>query len=127
VICFAAGNDGFDSHGTGVIDPGSVAPGTAKNCITVGATENLRADFSFPGANHPSSYGDGWPNDFPTDPVHSDLVVNKPEGMVAFSGRGPVLNNRVKPDIAHDVDAHGWGLLFASAQCRTHALVAEQS
>jgi len=100
VICFAAGNDGVDSHGTGVIDPGSVgSPGTAKNCITVGATENLRANFSFPGANHPSSYGDGWPNDFPTDPVHSDLVANKPEGMVAFSSRGPVLNNRVKPDI----------------------------
>jgi len=54
VICFAAGNDGFDSQGKGVIDPGSVAPGTAKNCITVGATENLRSHQAPPRTASPS-------------------------------------------------------------------------
>lgn len=42
-ICFAAGNDGIDIDGNGFIDYGSIgSPGTAKNCITVGATENNR-------------------------------------------------------------------------------------
>jgi serine protease AprX len=32
IVCFAAGNDGIDSQGKGVIDPGSVgSPATAKN------------------------------------------------------------------------------------------------
>jgi len=42
-VLFAAGNDGTDKDGDGVINPMSVtSPGTAKNCITVGASENDR-------------------------------------------------------------------------------------
>ena len=44
LILFAAGNNGTDANGNGVIDPDSIGqPGTAKNVITVGASENLRA------------------------------------------------------------------------------------
>jgi serine protease AprX len=116
VICFAAGNDGVDSQGRGVVDPGSVgSPGTAKNCITVGASENLRSNFSFPGANHPSSYGDGWASDFPADPIHSDPVANNAEGMVAFSSRGPASNNRVRPDVV----APGTAILSTRSRAAT--------
>ena len=41
VICFSAGNEGADLNTNGVIDPRSITPpGTAKNCLTIGATEN---------------------------------------------------------------------------------------
>ena len=40
---FAVGNDGVDSDRNGIIETGCIyAPATAKNCISVGATENLR-------------------------------------------------------------------------------------
>ena len=100
VICFAAGNDGKDSQGTGVVASGSVgSPATAKNCITVGASENNRTDFSLPQLNHPLEYGDGWPDDFPAAPIHPDPVADNPEGMAAFSSRGPAMNSRVRPDV----------------------------
>ena len=45
VACFAAGNGGVDANNDGVIDPDSVtSPGTAKDVITVGASENYRPD-----------------------------------------------------------------------------------
>ncbi|MFL5802599.1 MAG: S8 family serine peptidase [Roseiflexaceae bacterium] len=93
VICFAAGNEGSDRQATGRIAPGSITPpGTAKNCITVGATENNRPSFSL-------TYGQGWPDDFPVAPIVSDPVANNPEGMVAFSSRGPTQDGRIKPDV----------------------------
>jgi len=67
-------------------------PGTAKNCITVGATENDRPTFD-------DTYGDWWPGDFPVDPSNSDKMANNSEGMVAFSGRGPTRAQRIKPDV----------------------------
>jgi len=120
VICFAAGNDGVDSQARGIIDPGSVgSPGTAKNCITVGACENLRPDFPDPA--NPLCYGNGWPTDFPANPIQSDEVANNPDGMAAFSSRGPAANNRVKPDVlapgtavlstrSRLAQGSGWGL-----------------
>jgi serine protease AprX len=40
LILFAAGNDGADGNRDGVVDEGSLTPpGTAKNCLTVGAAE----------------------------------------------------------------------------------------
>jgi serine protease AprX len=101
VICFAAGNDGRDSQGRGVIDSGSVgSPATAKNCITVGACENNRPNFPLPGSPSQSLlYGNGWPQDFPANPIHPDPVANEPSGMAAFSSRGPTTNGRVRPDV----------------------------
>ncbi|QPC45839.1 S8 family serine peptidase [Mangrovibacillus cuniculi] len=65
-ILFAAGNEG---SGAGTIS----SPGTAKNAITVGASENYRPSFG--------SYADN----------SSDIAV--------FSSRGPTKDNRIKPDI----------------------------
>uniref|UniRef100_A0A182DWC7 Subtilase SubHal from Bacillus halmapalus n=2 Tax=Sutcliffiella halmapala TaxID=79882 RepID=A0A182DWC7_9BACI len=65
-ILFAAGNEG---PGSGTIS----APGTAKNAITVGATENLRPSFG--------SYADN---------------INH---VAQFSSRGPTRDGRIKPDV----------------------------
>lgn len=92
-ICFAAGNSGTDGDRNGVIDLGSVTPpGTAKNCLTVGASENARAGMGL-------RYGEGWPDDFPAEPIKSDKVASNVEGVVAFSGRGPTADRRIKPDV----------------------------
>jgi serine protease AprX len=93
VICFAAGNDGSDGNSNGVVDPGSVgSQSAAKNCITVGASESNRPDFE-------PSYGLYWPGDFPADPIHSDRQAENPDGLVAFSSRGPTKEGRIKPDV----------------------------
>jgi serine protease AprX len=98
VICFSAGNDGTDNNKDGVIDAGSVgSPGTAKNCITVGASENDRPSFKFPGDRN--KYGEGWPANFPAEPIASDPVSTNPNGMAAFSSRGPTRDQRIKPDV----------------------------
>lgn len=92
-ILFAAGNDGTDRNGDGAVDFGSVtSPGTAKNCITVGASENNRPD-------SPGTYGEYWPDDYPSPPLHDDPLADNPNQMVAFSSRGPTADNRIKPDV----------------------------
>jgi serine protease AprX len=92
-ILFAAGNDGTDRNANGVIDLGSVtSPGTAKNCITVGASENDRPQFQ-------ETYGESWPDDYPVNPIKSDRMANNPNQIVAFSSRGPTADGRVKPDV----------------------------
>lgn len=93
VILFSAGNEGRDGNSNGVIDGNSITPpSTAKNCITIGASENNRPTFTL-------TYRQGWPQDFPVEPIASDKVSNNPEGMVGFSGRGPTTNQRIKPDL----------------------------
>ena len=92
LICFAAGNEGVDANANGQIDPNSVTPpGTAKNCLTVGACENLRPDKL-------DTYGESF-RDYPANPIHDDPMANNPDGMVAFSSRGPTHDGRIKPDI----------------------------
>ena len=94
----AAGNDGVDANADGVIDPGSVSvPGTAKNCLCVGAAENYRSY----GGRAALTYGWKWSSDYPADPIHSDTIssTNALQGMAAFSGRGPTADGRFKPDI----------------------------
>lgn len=115
LICFAAGNEGVDRDANGQIDLGSVTPpGTAKNCLTVGASENDRPTL-------PMTYGQGWPADFPANPIKSDKVANNAEGMVAFSSRGPTVDRRIKPDVvapgsfilstrSRATKSKGWGL-----------------
>ena len=115
LICFAAGNEGVDRDANGQIDPNSVTPpGTAKNCLTVGACENDRP-------NQPMTYGQGWPSDFPANPIKNDKVADNPEGIVAFSSRGPIHDGRVKPDVvapgtyvlstrSRATQSQGWGV-----------------
>jgi serine protease AprX len=95
-FCFviAAGNDGTDQDGDGTINAMSVtSPGTAKNCITVGACENLRHEFDA------EKYGDWWPSDFPASPYKNDSMADRPTEVVPFSSRGPTADNRIKPDV----------------------------
>lgn len=93
VICFSAGNEGTDLNQNGQVDAMSVTPpATAKNCITIGASENNRPTFA-------ATYKGSWPSDFPADPIASDRLADQPEGMVAFSSRGPTRDQRIKPDV----------------------------
>ena len=116
LILFAAGNEGVDEDTDGVVDLDSIgSPGTAKNVVTVGASENLRPSIA-------TTWGEGWPDDFPADPIFSDQIADDSAGMAAFSSRGPTDDGRVKPDIAapgtfiisarsHDPNAGtGWGV-----------------
>ncbi len=64
---FSAGNSGPEAQTIG-------APGTAKNVITVGASENNRPELGY---------------------YNSD----NPEEIAAFSSRGPTVDGRIKPDI----------------------------
>ena len=113
VICFSAGNEGEDANANGVIDPRSITPpGTARNCITIGATENDRPTFPL---NYQQAFG------YPANPVASDRMADDPEGMVAFSSRGPTTDGRIKPDVvapgsyilstrSRDTNSEGWAL-----------------
>lgn len=122
VITFSAGNSGVDGKAInwlnqckttgdpidGVIDTDSIgAPGTAKNCITVGASENYRPSFVYEYPEGDCS-GDGftqqawgWFSDcsYSTNPIYSDLMADDASGMGAFSSRGPTDDERIKPDI----------------------------
>ncbi|HEX2785633.1 MAG TPA: S8 family serine peptidase [Ilumatobacteraceae bacterium] len=93
-IVVAAGNDGSDKDGDGKINLGSVtSPGTAKNCVTIGADESLRTSFN---SEH---YGDWWPTDYPASPYKGAPMADNPDQVVAFSSRGPTADGRMKPDV----------------------------
>jgi subtilisin-like proprotein convertase family protein len=74
VIVFAAGNLGPTSQTVG-------APGTAKNVITAGASENVHP---FGGADKCTT---------------ADVEADSAHDMSIFSSRGPTLDGRKKPDI----------------------------
>ena len=94
LILFSAGNDGIDMDGDGVVDLYSLGePATAKNCLTVGASEGNRPTLIT------STWGGSWPFDYSVNPIYSDLLADDPDGMAAFSSRGPCLDGRYKPDI----------------------------
>lgn len=93
-VLVAAGNDGTDNDGDGKINPMSVSsPATAKNCISVGASENRRSNFDS------ETYGKWWPQDYPSAPFRNDPMANNPEQVVAFSSRGPTQDGRIKPEV----------------------------
>ncbi|MDQ3787804.1 MAG: S8 family serine peptidase, partial [Actinomycetota bacterium] len=98
LILFSAGNDGRDTApADGVIDLGSVgSPGTAKNCLTVGASENDRPHGSTPKPGIDANWNElpKWPGLSAAKHVSDDI-----DGMAAFSSRGPVEGGRVKPDV----------------------------
>jgi hypothetical protein len=91
LIVFAAGNSGKDADKNGVVDADSLAmPGTAKNALTVGASENYRPEKTWTYAKF---------SGFPKNPIYNDRVANNINGMAAFSSRGPSDDGRIKPDI----------------------------
>lgn len=122
VITFSAGNEGVDANGDGVVDNDSIgSPATAKNVITVGASENQRSDGypcdtsltytsldayqsgqtcgSMGGHNLLGTYGQRWGADFPANPMKDDPTAGNAEQMAGFSSRGPADDTRIKPDV----------------------------
>ena len=111
-ITFSAGNAGTDADGNGGVDGDSMgSPATAKNVISVGASENDRAsDYacdatksavcaSQGGQNVLFTWWQAWPFDFPAEPLKSDPSAGNAEQMAAFSSRGPTDDGRIKPDV----------------------------
>ncbi len=113
LITFSAGNAGVDANSDGLIDNDSMgSPATAKNVLTVGASENARAD-NFPcdtslaytncaaqsGLNSIFTWGAAWPSDYPANPIKDDVSAGNANQMAAFSSRGPTDDNRIKPDV----------------------------
>lgn len=72
-ILFAAGNEGQSSFTGSTVYNSIGSPGTAKNCITVGASENYRPEKGALGDN--------------------------PNEIASFSSRGTCKDGRIKPDI----------------------------
>jgi len=98
IILFAASNDGDDEDGDGEVDLDSLgSPATAKNVITVGASENDRD--TLPTASGTTYVPSSWGSANYSEPITSDLSGGDPEGMAAFSSRGPTDDNRQKPEV----------------------------
>ena len=119
-ILYAMGNDGLDcnytSWGMDNCDGGKDGEinlgfhnrqATAKNIISVGASENFRPDLTTSYANGCNNHPDDGgvcplplaAEKFGTFPISIDGRSDNPEGMAAFSNRGPTKDLRIKPDI----------------------------
>lgn len=110
-VVFAVGNEGRDTDRNGIVDTGNIySPATAKNCISVGATENLRTS-----GGYQQGYGITWSADYPALPIKYDLMSDNTSGIAAFSGRGPTSDDRIKPDIC----APGTNLISARSHTPT--------
>jgi hypothetical protein len=97
-ILFAGANEGEDANNDGEVDLDSLgSPGTAKNVITVGATENDR--YTFCEGDGTCWYTGTWGSSYGS-PISSDRTGGDVEGMAAFSSRGPTDDSRLKPDIS---------------------------
>ena len=97
LILFAAGNSGEDKDKDGRIDPGSLGPpSTAKNCLTVGASENL---VLVGGIQKPLKELRTGAVSWPVEPLASSKLSDNPRGLAAFSSRGPTTDGRTKPEI----------------------------
>ncbi|MBN1488262.1 MAG: DNRLRE domain-containing protein, partial [Anaerolineae bacterium] len=89
-------------------------PGTAKNILTVGASESLRDD----------ALSGTWSENFgyTESPIAQDYIADAVDGMAAFSSRGPTDDGRIKPDVTapgtmiissrshHALAGVGWGV-----------------
>jgi len=97
LVVFAAGNSGKDLDKNGKIDEKSVSsPGTAKNVLTVGASENLISEGGI--QKTMKELKDG-ATKWGAEPIASDKLSDKPEGIAAFSSVGPTSDGRLKPEI----------------------------
>jgi hypothetical protein len=112
LVLFAAGNSGSDKDKDGRIDSNTMSsPGTAKNVLTVGASENVvtTGGIQVP-INKLRSAKDEWP----ADPINSDQISNNENGIAMFSSRGPTKDGRIKPDIV----APGTNILSVKSQVK---------
>ena len=100
LIVIAAGNEGTAANpfnsAPGFVDWLSIgSPASCKNALTVGAARSSRTTGGLSGR----TYGDTWPGDFPIPPIADQRLSGDPEGLAAFSSRGPCDDRRIKPDI----------------------------
>lgn len=110
LILFAAGNSGIDKDKDGRIDPNSMAsPGTAKNVLTVGASENVTKTG---GIQVPISKLRIAKDNWGAEPIYSSLISDNANGVSMFSSRGPTQDGRIKPDIV----APGTNILSVRSQ-----------
>ncbi len=113
---FAAGNSGVDKNKDGVIDAGSVStPGTSKNALTVGASENL---LSTGGIQRKISELRNAADNWGAEPISSSKLSDNVNGVAVFSSRGPTRDGRLKPEIV----APGTNILSA----RSHETGAQE-
>jgi serine protease AprX len=97
LVLFAAGNSGEDRNRDGRVDEGSVSsPATAKNVLSVGASENLLMT----GGNQKMAkeLRDG-AKKWGAEPVASSKLSDNAQGIAAFSSRGPTSDGRLKPEV----------------------------
>jgi hypothetical protein len=124
VVTFSAGNEGTDANANGVVDNDSIgSPATAKNVITIGASENDRqgnyqCDTGLTYTSHDAyqtgqtcssmggnqvnflgTWGQRYPSDFPAEPLASDVTAGNANQMASWSSRGPTDDTRIKPDV----------------------------
>lgn len=112
LVLFAAGNSGSDKNKDGRIDANSMAsPGTAKNVLTVGASEN---NVSTGGIQVPIGKLRAAKDEWPAEPIYSDYISNNENGIAMFSSRGPTVDGRIKPDIV----APGTNILSVRSQVK---------
>ncbi len=116
VVLYAAGNSGVDANYNGVVDPDSIgSPGTSKNSVTVGASENERSSGGYNPGGPCYLWGNCWPSSYPVDPIRSDRLSDNSQGLAAFSSRGPTDDGRIKPEVVApgtnivSVRSHGSG------------------
>ncbi len=110
LVIFAAGNSGVDKNRDGRIDANSIAtPGTAKNALTVGASENLTTSGGIQKKiGELASAKDNWP----VAPITLSTMSDTVNGLAMFSSRGPTSDGRIKPDIV----APGTNILSVKSQ-----------
>ena len=113
MILYSAGNSGVDANWDGYVDGDSIdSPGTAKNALTVGASENYRLSGGYNPGGTCSTYFQCWGLDFPVNPTRDDRLSQNSEELAAFSGRGPTDDLRIKPDVV----APGTNILSTRSQ-----------
>jgi serine protease AprX len=97
LILFAAGNSGVDLNKDGRIDGDSIgSPGTAKNTLTVGASENYELTG---GIQRTVSELRQAKENWSAEPIWSSKLSDNPRGLAVFSSRGPTDDGRIKPEI----------------------------
>ncbi|HEX7673659.1 MAG TPA: S8 family serine peptidase [Bdellovibrio sp.] len=97
LVVFAAGNNGSDMDKDGRVDGASLgSPGTAKNCLTVGASKNRVAQGGVQGPLNKMTDGRTL---WSAEPLASSTMSDTETGLAPFSSRGPTRDGRLKPDI----------------------------